>query len=118
MVLAEALHAYLTTQQGMAVWMDVKMGDKSEAAMEHGVRNSTAFIAIVTGACVNPDRPDDHPGTNAYFRREFCLKELRWAKEYNRPVQPVIRAEDKSNIGVLMADAPADLKYLGGIDQP
>ena len=43
-------------------------------AMEEGVKGSRAFIAIVTGPCVNPDAPDDEPITNAYFKREYCIK--------------------------------------------
>ena len=51
-----------------------------------------------------------------YFSREFCLKELRWAIDAGKAIQPVIRAEDKANIGMLMADAPEDLRFIGGID--
>ena len=116
-VLAEALHGTLTAEPyNLTVWLDVKMDDKSVTAMEHGVRNSRAFLAVVTGPCVNPDRPDDDPATNAYFRRPYCLKELRWAVDAGKRIQPIIRAEDKSNIGTLLADAPGDLKFLGGID--
>jgi hypothetical protein len=117
-VLAEALYGHLTAEFNLTVWLDVKMDDKSEDAMEHGVRNSHTFLAIVTGPCVNPDKPEDDPSSNAYFSREYCLKELQWALDCDpsKPIQPVIRAEDKANIGALLADAPEDLKFLGKID--
>jgi hypothetical protein len=68
-VLAEALWGALTSL-GLKVWLDVKMDDKSAAAMEHGVRNSSTFFVILTGPCVNPDRPSDDTQGNAYFSRE------------------------------------------------
>ena len=117
-MLAEAIYAYLTARCGVTVWLDVKMADRSEAAMEHGVRASRCFLAIVTGACVNADRPDDDPAGNAYFRRPYCLKELRWAAEAAKPIQPIVRAEDKQNIGTFLEDAPDDLQFLGGIGEP
>ena len=92
-----------------------QMTDKSQAAMEHGVRNSKAFLAIVTGPCVNPDRPDDDQIGNAYFQRPFCVSELRWAVDAYKPIQPIVRAEDKTNIGGLLSLAPDDLKFLGSI---
>jgi hypothetical protein len=68
---------------------------QSLAAMQEGVRNSAVMIAIITPACVNPDKPHDDPGSNAYFARDYCVKELRWAREAGVPIQPVIRSEDK-----------------------
>ena len=43
-------------------------------------------------------------------------QELRWAKEANIPIQPVIRASDKQCIGEFLAAAPPDLQDLGNID--
>jgi hypothetical protein len=63
--------------------------------MQEGVRNSGVVIAIITPACADPDRPDDGPESNAYFARDLCVQELRWAREAGVPIQPVIRSEDK-----------------------
>ena len=41
------------------------------------------------------DAPDDPPEGNAYFRRPFCIQELRWTQEARVPVVVVVRAEDK-----------------------
>ena len=106
----ETYHEYHTL--GLPPWLDVKMTDTSTAAMEEGVKNSTCFIAIVTGPCVNPDCPTDKPADNAYFSREYCRMELRWAKQSNKPIVCLVRAEDKSKVDELFSFAPDDLKYL------
>ena len=49
-------------KHGLTSWLDVKMEDKSEAAMEEGVRCSERVVVIVS---------------ETYFSRPFCLKELR-----------------------------------------
>ena len=46
----------------------------------------------------------------------MCVQELRWAREASVPIQPVIRSEDKGNIGILLKLAPDDLKDLGNTD--
>ena len=45
-------------------------------------------IAIVNKACVNPDKPDDNPAHNTLFKRDYCVQELRWAKEAGKIIQP------------------------------
>lgn len=71
---------YSLRGEGCSAWLDVKMGSMSEVAMEEGVRNSTCMIAIIS------DRPAEE---SHYFRRDFCLQELRWAVESNVQIQPV-----------------------------
>ena len=92
----------------MSVWFDVRMNDKSEAAMEEGVKNSKYFVAVITGPCVNNDRPNDPQDGNAYFRRPYCIKEILWAQEAGKHIQPILRIEDKGRIG----------EYLGLLDAP
>lgn len=108
--------ARMHTYTGMAVWFDVKMEDRSSAAMQRGVENSSCVIAIITGPVTNPDCPEDLPAQNAYFARPFCVNELRWAKAAGIPIQPVIRSADKTRIGELMAAAPEDLQDLINTD--
>eukprot|EP00959_Pyramimonas_sp_CCMP1952_P161126 3369376-Pyramimonas_sp.AAC.1 len=84
------------------------MERRDEAAMEEGVRNSGCVIAVITGSNGVPE--------TAYFERPFCLKELRWAMESRKYIQPVIRDADKQRIGELMGGAPDDLKFLGSVD--
>jgi len=115
-------------KKGMSVWFDVRMNDKSEAAMEEGVKNSQYFVAVISGSCVNNDRPNDDPVGNAYFRRPYCIKELRWAQEAGKFIQPILRIDDKLKIGEFLGllDAPlkidgkmqdiSDLKCLGSTD--
>ena len=71
-----------------------------------GVQHSLCVIAIVSGA------PDGEGEELAYFRRDFCLKELRWAVEAKVWVQPVVAAEDKGRISELFAAIPPDLQHL------
>ncbi|KAK3270961.1 hypothetical protein CYMTET_20666, partial [Cymbomonas tetramitiformis] len=84
------------------------MQHRDEAAMEEGVKNSASVIAIITDG-------DGQSGC-AYFERPFCLKELRWAVEAGKYIQPVIRVEDKKRIGEFMEGAPKDLHFLGSVD--
>lgn len=92
---------------GHTVWLDVKMKDRSEAAMQEGVENSKCVVAIITKG---PNSEDD------YFSRPFCLTELRWAVQAGVHIQPVINIDDKKKIGEFMAGAPKDLGHLGGVD--
>lgn len=100
-------------KMGMSVWFNVRMNDRSTAAMEEGVKNSKYFVAVVTGPCVNNDAPNDDPKGNAYFRRPYCIKELRWAKEAGKFIQPIIRLGDKGNIGPLLGLLEEPLKIDG-----
>jgi len=103
--------------RGYSVWLDVNMNDKSEAAMKEAVEHSMVVLALITGGAPNLD--DD----NAYLKRAFCLSELRWAfsaiTDPNLPLkhlQPLVRMDDKNNIGAFIAMAPDDLKHIGNID--
>lgn len=94
-------------ERGKTAWMDIKMNQLNEAAMREAAENSGCIIAVVTGA---------DGGKNSYFKREYCMKELRWARAKKIPIQPIIRREDKAHVGKFVAQAPKDLKYLGGVD--
>jgi len=98
--------------RGHPVWLDVRRKDKGEAAMKEAAQKSRCVIAIVTGV----EREGDSEEDTAYFKREFCLKELRWAREVEVPIQPVIAAEDKQKVGEFIGQAPQDLKDLGQVD--
>jgi hypothetical protein len=89
------------------------MSNKATAAMKEGVKNSKYFVAVISGACVNNDSPNDAPETNAYFRRPFCIKELRWAQEAGKFIQPILRLEDKGKIGEFLGLLDAPLKVDG-----
>jgi hypothetical protein len=101
-------------QRGYTVWQDVRMGQLNSAAMKEGAQNSRCVIAVVTGP-VTREKPgkDEQPEDNAFFRRNFCVGELRRAKDAGVPIQPVLRADDKTRIGEFLGLAPADLQYLG-----
>ena len=106
-VMAEALFASFE-KRGLRVWLDVKMKKRDVAAMEEGAKNSTMVLAIVTGGGDNPE--------HAFFRREFCLQELRWAQSVGASIQPVIMVDDKKRIGEFLSAAPSDMQALGQVD--
>ena len=89
---------------GLTVWLDVNMDQKSEAAMKEGITNSTCVVAIITGATLDGNL------NNAYFNRPFCISELEWAVAGGVMIQPVIRMEDKGEIGTFLGQAPDHLK--------
>uniref|UniRef100_A0A7S0ESX1 TIR domain-containing protein n=1 Tax=Phaeocystis antarctica TaxID=33657 RepID=A0A7S0ESX1_9EUKA len=117
---ALALNLYSELEKhGYKVWLDVKVDDKSEAAMQKAVNTSKFVIAILC----------DGQGVQecAYFERPFCLKELRWAKQANTFIQPVVMDEDITRIDVLLSGgtypdttrfggAPKDLRDLGSVE--
>jgi hypothetical protein len=107
--LAHALHGEFT-MRGLAVWLDVKMAKRDEAAMEEGVKSSRCVVAIVSGA------PGGQSDDTAYFQREFCLKELRWAVQAKVFIQPIVAAEDKGMITEFFAAIPNDMQHLKGVN--
>ena len=70
----------------------------SRPTNKKGVLRSEIFIAILT---------------EKYFTRKVCVEEMRLAREAGKPIQPIVRVEDKERIGEFLEMAPADLKDLG-----
>lgn len=114
-ILAEALYGSLE-KAGKRVWLDVKMTQRSMKAMQEGVEGSKCVIAVITGAFRNDDEPDVDPAQNAYFARDMCIQELKWARAARVPIQPVVRVEDKKRILQFMQGAPEELKFLSRTD--
>jgi len=69
-------------------WLDVKMHERDEAAMEAGVQNAECLIAIFT-----------NNGKDSYLSRDFCRQEIRWAERYHKPIVAVVSRDDKANVG-------------------
>jgi hypothetical protein len=96
-------------------WLDVRMANVDEAAMKEGVHHSNSFVAVVTGPCINPDRPEDPlnpPEGNAYFSREYCLLEARCARDAGKKIICLVRMEDQAKVDEFFQNAPEDLRYL------
>ena len=91
--LAAELYDTLTSLLGFKVWMDVKMPDRSDAAMQKGVEESKFFIAILC-------RPSINPENNAYFTRENCVMEMRWARGAGVQIIPVVHDTVMLNVAV------------------
>ena len=92
---------HMLKEEGCSVWLDNEMADKSEAAMKEGILGSSCVIVVVS---------------DVYLTRDFCLKELRWAKGAFKCIQPVVHVSDKSRIGELVQQGPADVQFLRSID--
>jgi len=69
--------------------------------MERAVKEAKFIIAIIS---------------DVYFERAFCLKELRWAIDAKKFIQPVVDTVDKGRIEELINKAPDDLRYLIKVD--
>ena len=99
--LALDAHFEFRDNHSLTSWLDVKMNDRSEAAMQEGVRNSEKVFVILT---------------ESYFSRPCCLKELRWAKQFKKPIVVGIPFELKPKFDELMHGCPEDLLAISGID--
>ena len=74
--------------RSLECWLDVKMHQRDEAAMEAGVQNAECLIAIFT-----------NNGKDSYLSREFCRREILWAERYHKPIVAVVSRDDKKNVG-------------------
>ena len=70
--MVEKLRNSLTEILGCEVWLDVHMQDKSESAMEEGIRNSKVIIAVLTDDGVEADRFTEK-SQNAYLNRRLLV---------------------------------------------
>merc|ERR1711990_141715 len=77
------------------------MHERDEAAMREGVENSDKILVIVS---------------ESYFKRPFCLKELRWARDAGKDIVVCIDVKDKQCIGEFLASCPPDLRSIGEIN--
>ena len=66
---------YSMEKLGRSCWLDVEMDERDADAMKEGIKNSNIIIVIMSPA---------------YFTRPFCIKELEWAVEYEKPIQVII----------------------------
>jgi hypothetical protein len=111
-----ALNLYLECKERkLTCWLDTKMNNKGEAAMREGVMNCKVFIPIISGPCLDDEHPSCTEKENAYFGREYCRKECRWAIRHKKRIQPVVNHSDKHLISNFMKNAPSDLKSLQSV---
>ena len=110
-VLSERL-ANSFEQKNLKVWLDKRMDVKSTLAMQEGVENSECVIAIITGACIDTKRPNTPKKENAYFQRDYCRKEMEWAKAAGVNIHPVCNRDDVQIIGELRDGCPDHLQFI------
>merc|ERR1712216_580848 len=83
------------------VWLDIFMEDKSSAAMEEAVKNSSTFVCILTPS---------------YFDSKWGVKELGWAKEAGKVIVSCYLSG--VNVGSVLqhAEAPEWLKDIQSLE--
>ena len=87
-LMASDLYHEFYQDRKLECWLDVKMHQRDEAAMEAGVQNAECLIAIFT-----------NNGKDSYLSREFCRREILWAEHYHKPIVAVHSRDDKANVG-------------------
>jgi hypothetical protein len=96
----QMLFQHLTHAQGVKVWLDMDATDLSVAGMEEGVRASGTVMVFIT---------------DGIFEREFCIKEIEWAKQNNKPIVAMYERDERhggNTVASLMAQIPEHLAYL------
>ena len=91
--------AYELTGNKDDVWLDINKEDKSVAAMKEAVRGSEVFLCILTPS---------------YFKSEYCLNELKWAREFEKPIVSCYPQDE--NVGEILSSAPKDVAFISTID--
>ena len=86
LIASELYHEF--QDRSLECWLDVKMHQRDEAAMEAGVQNAECLIAIFT-----------NNGKDSYLSRPFCRQEICWAEKYHKPIVAVVSRDDKKNVG-------------------
>jgi len=86
------------------IWHDVRMHTLDDEAMEEGVKGCKVLICVMT-------QDGDGPG-DWYMRRRACVRELRWAIKYGKPIVPVVHTSDKPRVGEYIEEA----MFLGDVD--
>ncbi|KAL1504099.1 hypothetical protein AB1Y20_010509 [Prymnesium parvum] len=80
-------------------WLALKMKEKGEEAMKEAVMRSDFFVCILS---------------ESYFEREFCIKEMNWALEFQKPI--ISTYKRGTRIGDVLNKAPPMLSSIKGID--
>ena len=91
--------AYELTGNKDDVWLDINKEDKSVAAMKEAVRESETFLCILTPS---------------YFKSEYCLNELKWAREFEKTIVSCYPQDE--NVGEILSTAPEEVAFISSID--
>jgi serine/threonine protein kinase/predicted esterase len=70
----------MLTSLGMQCWRDMNQANITEAAMKQGVFDSSVFILFLT---------------NSVLSRPFCLKEIGWAIQFQKPIIIIVENESR-----------------------
>ena len=71
---------FMLSSLGMQCWRDMNQANITEAAMRQGVFDSSVFILFLT---------------NSVLSRPFCLKEIGWAIQFQKPIIIIVERESR-----------------------
>lgn len=71
---------HLLEQIGVRAWRDMNQTDLTERGLRQGVYDSDVFILFLT---------------NSVLSRPYCLLELGWAIEFNKPIVVIVETEPR-----------------------
>ena len=71
---------FMLSSLGMQCWRDMNQANITEAAMRQGVFDSSVFILFLT---------------NSVLSRPFCLKEIGWAIQFQKPIIIIVEKESR-----------------------
>lgn len=71
---------HLFANVGLSSWRDMNQKDLTTQGMRQGVRDSEVFVLLLT---------------NRVLSRKYCLMELKWALEFEKPIIIVIEREER-----------------------
>ena len=71
---------FLTSQLGVHCWRDMNTSELTESAMRQGVIDSEIFVLFLT---------------NSALSRMYCLKEISWAIEFQKPIFIIVETEER-----------------------
>ena len=91
--------AYELTGNKDDVWLDINNEDKSVAAMKEAVHESETFLCILTPS---------------YFKSEYCLNELKWAREFEKTIVSCYPQDE--NVGEILSTAPEEVAFIRSVD--
>ena len=86
-------------KDGLVCWLDINMGDKSEAAMKEGVQHSDYVLVILS---------------EGYFKSEWCQKELRWAMEAKKSL--ILCHQKGCKVGEILQNAPHGISNIESVE--
>ena len=114
------------------IWYDKREVDVTEDGMKWGVQNCKVFVCVLNGESkerlqweeeqkknkdceTKNDTQTTEPKKIAYFNRPWCIKELEWAIQADKPIIMVATNNDVEDLyDSIISTCPIKYRYLFG----